>query len=71
MYARNQGKKTRVRCLGPRKREHTFWTVDKAGHRVCPACEVVQRALRLPMSTGKDTIGFCGNPYKTPAYLNR
>lgn len=36
-----------VRCLGPRRPEHTFASRDPATNRVCPRCQKVLDALRV------------------------
>lgn len=51
----------RVRCLGPSKREHTFWSEDRRKYRICPACRkkiaemnvppILERPIRDPQDT--------------------
>jgi hypothetical protein len=48
-----------VRCLGPGKKDHAFWSMDPRAVRVCPRCRKEQDRLHLsvrhtdvPLSVG-------------------
>lgn len=36
-----------VRCLGPSRTEHWFYSSDAAKCRICPRCERAQKAMHL------------------------
>jgi hypothetical protein len=42
--------RTRVRCLGPRKGEHWFMSLD-ASNRICPECRKKQDTLHVSPNT--------------------
>lgn len=45
IYGLKQGRKVKVRCLGPGP-EHNFWSVNKTTNRICPIC--AKRLDRVP-----------------------